>query len=74
MNGTEVGLGGVAVLLVLILLRIPIGISLITVLFGGIWVLLGARPAWGILTAIPYDFASSWALTSVPMFLLMGFF
>lgn len=72
--GTEIGLGGIAVLLVLILLRIPIGISLITVSFGGIWMLLGARPAWGILTAIPYDFASSWALTSVPMFLLMGFF
>ena len=74
MTGAEVGLGGIALLLVLILLRIPIGISLITVSFGGIWVLLGARPAWGILTAIPYDFASSWALTSVPMFLLMGFF
>ncbi|ANK81900.1 MAG: C4-dicarboxylate ABC transporter [Rhizobiales bacterium NRL2] len=72
--GTEIGLGGIAVLLVLILLRVPIGISLITVSFGGIWMLLGPRPAWGILTAIPYDFASSWALTSVPMFLLMGFF
>lgn len=74
MTGTEIGLGGIAVLLILILLRVPIGISLITVSFGGIWMLLGARPAWGILTAIPYDFASSWALTSVPMFLLMGFF
>ncbi|MEC9347492.1 MAG: TRAP transporter large permease [Pseudomonadota bacterium] len=74
MAGTEIGLGGLAVLLVLILLRVPIGISLITVSFGGIWVLLGPRPAWGILTAIPHDFATSWALTSVPMFLLMGFF
>lgn len=74
MSGTEIGLGGIAILLVLILLRVPIGISLITVSFGGIWLLLGERPAWGIVTAIPYDFASSWALTSVPMFLLMGFF
>ena len=74
MSGTEIGLGGIAILLVLILLRVPIGISLITVSFGGIWMLLGERPAWGIVTAIPYDFASSWALTSVPMFLLMGFF
>ena len=48
MDRTEIGLIGIGVLLVLILLRIPVGISLIAVSFGGIWVLLGLKPAWGI--------------------------
>lgn len=73
MDRVEIGLSGIGVLLVLILLRLPIGISLIVVSFGGIWALIGLTPAWGILTAVPYDFGANWALTSVPMFLLMGF-
>ena len=73
MDRTEIGLIGIGVLLILILLRIPVGISLIAVSFGGIWVLIGLKPAWGILTAVPFDFGAKWTLTSVPMFLLMGF-
>ncbi len=73
MDRTEIGLLGVVVLLILILLRMPIGIALVAVSFGGIWALVGLTPAWGILTAVPYDFGAKWSLTSVPMFLLMGF-
>lgn len=73
MDRTEIGLVGIGVLLVLILLRMPIGIALVAVSFGGIWSLVGLKPAWGILTAVPYDFGAKWSLTSVPMFLLMGF-
>lgn len=73
MDRVEIGLSGIGILLLLILLRMPIGISLIVVSFGGIWALVGLTPAWGILTAVPYDFGANWALTSVPMFLLMGF-
>ncbi len=74
MDRLEIGLLGIAVLMLLILLRTPIGISLVAVSFAGIWALVGIKPAWGILTAVPYDFGTKWALTSVPMFLLMGFF
>ena len=73
MDRTEIGLAGIAVLLILILLRLPIGVALVAVSFSGIWALIGLKPAWGILTAVPYDFGAKWALTSVPMFLLMGF-
>jgi tripartite ATP-independent transporter DctM subunit len=52
---------------------VPIGVSLIGVSFFGIWVLVGDRAAWGSLGVIPYSFAASWHLSSVPMFLLMGF-
>lgn len=73
LSRTDIGLIGLAALLVLILLRMPIGIALVAVSFIGIWSLLNLRAAWGILTAVPYDFGSKWSLTSVPMFLLMGF-
>ncbi|MCA8928228.1 MAG: TRAP transporter large permease [Alphaproteobacteria bacterium] len=66
------GLGLVA-LLVLLLLRTPVGVALGTVSFVGIWIIVGLRSAWGVLVAIPYDFVAHWTLSSVPMFLLMGF-
>lgn len=73
MSEIEIGLYFVIVLLTLILLRIPIGISLITVSFCGIWALMGWKIAWGSLGIIPFHFASNWVLSSVPAFLFMGF-
>ncbi|WEX10548.1 TRAP transporter large permease [Chelativorans sp. AA-79] len=67
------GLAGIAVLLVLLALRVPVAVALILVSFGGIWLMLGFTPAVGILTTTPYDFVASWTLSAVPMFLLMGF-
>ncbi len=66
------GLGLVA-LLGLLLLRVPVGVALGVVSLVGIWQIVGIRSAWGILVAIPYDFVARWTLSSVPMFLLMGF-
>lgn len=68
-----IGLAGLGIVMLLLLLRMPIGLSLILVSFAGIWILLGSRPAWGILANIPYQFAAKWTLSSVPMFLLMGY-
>lgn len=73
MSDVQVGLLGIFLLLALIALRLPIGISLITVSFGGIWYLMGWNVAWGSLGVIPYQFASNWVLSSVPTFLLLGY-
>ncbi|MCA0043379.1 TRAP transporter large permease [Celeribacter litoreus] len=73
MTPAETGFAGIAILLLLILIRVPIGISLITVSFTGLWVLVGPSAAWGSLGLIPYSFAAHWQLSSVPMFVLMGF-
>jgi tripartite ATP-independent transporter DctM subunit len=73
MSEIQIGLTGLAVLLGLIALRVPIGVALIGVSFTGIWMIMGWRVAWGALGIIPYNFASSWTLSSVPMFLLLGF-
>lgn len=68
-----IGLGGLAILIVLILIRVPIGVSLITVSFFGTWLLVGERVAWGMLGIIPYSLAADWSMASVPMFILMGY-
>lgn len=73
MTSIEIGFLGIGVLVLLLALRMPIGLSLIGVSFAGIWLLLGERPAWGIFRAVPYNFAANWTLSSVPMFLLMGY-
>lgn len=74
MTDVQIGYAGIAVLFALIALRAPIGVALISVSFGGIWLLVGERAAWGTLGIVPYEFAASWQLSSIPMFLLMGFF
>lgn len=74
MSDAQIGFVGIGLMLGLIALRVPIAVSLIGVSFGGIWVLVGERAAWGALGIIPYSFAATWQLSSVPMFLLMGFF
>lgn len=69
----ETGFYGIAVLIVLLLLRFPVALALILVSFGGMAAMLGWAPAFGILSSTPYSFVASWTLSAVPMFLLMGF-
>ena len=72
---TELQIAGIfiAILLAMILMRIPIGISLIAVSFGGLWSMFNWNIAWGSLGIVPYSFANSWVLSSIPAFLFMGF-
>lgn len=73
MESEFLGLVGLFALVVLLVLRMPIGLSLVAVSFLGIYAMIGARPAFGMLSSLPYDFAAKWTLSSVPMFLLMGY-
>jgi len=73
MSSELIGISGLAVLVGLILIRIPIGVALIAVSFAGTWMLTGNRVAWGMLGVIPYSLAADWSLSSVPMFILMGY-
>ncbi len=60
-------------LLVLIAIRVPIGLSLISVAFAGIAYEVSLRAAISSIGRLPYDLASNWSFSAVPMFLLMGF-
>lgn len=73
MEPFTIGLLALGGLLALIALRVPIGVSLIAVSFLGIWAIAGSRPAMSMLTTIPYSSSASWTLSSIPMFLLMGY-
>lgn len=73
MSDVAVGLIGLLAMLALIALRLPIGFSLITVSFLGIWYLMGWDVAYGAVGLIPYQFSANWVLSSVPTFLLLGF-
>ena len=72
MTEVEIGLAGLGILFGLIALRVPIGVALIAVSFGGLWWMMGWRIAWGALATMPYSFAANWVLSSVPMFLLLA--
>lgn len=69
----DLGFIGVGALLVLLVLRVPVALALIATSFGGIGLMLGWTPAFGIVSSTPYSFVASWTLSAVPMFLLMGF-
>lgn len=73
MSDVQTSVVFIGILFLLILLRFPIGVTLIAVSFIGIGEALNWRVAWGALGIIPYQFASNWVLSSVPTFLFMGF-
>ncbi len=73
MDRVDIGLISLAVTLLLIAIRMPIGIALAGVSFVGIGVLTTPKAAWGIVSAIPYNFIATWEFSAVPMFLLMGY-
>ncbi|MFA5662882.1 MAG: TRAP transporter large permease subunit [Castellaniella sp.] len=68
-----IGFIGLAVGLALVGLRIPIGVALGAVSFVGIAKILNLNAAWGMVTAVPFNFVGDWNLTAIPMFLLMGY-
>ena len=73
MDPVTIGILALVALLILIGLRVPIAASLILVSFLGIWAVAGLRPALSMLSTIPYTTSASWTLSSIPMFLLMGY-
>lgn len=73
MDRFEIGLTGVAVALLLALLRVPIGIALASTSFVGLWALTNLNAAFALLKAVPYQFIANWSFSAVPMFLLMGY-
>lgn len=73
MSSVAIGFIGIGCGLVLLALRIQIGVALGFVSFIGIGILVSWKAAWGIITAISFNFVGDWNLTAIPMFLLMGF-
>ena len=73
MENITIGFVSLAVSFSLLLLRVQIGVALGLVSFIAIGFLLSFQAAWGIITAVPFNFVGDWNLTAIPMFLFMGF-
>lgn len=67
------GLIYIALLLGLMFSGVPVALALLLTSFIGITLTVGMEPAVRIIATVPYDFASSWTMSSIPMFLLMGY-
>jgi tripartite ATP-independent transporter DctM subunit len=67
-----IGLAGVFVLFALLILRVPIWIALVLVGFFGNVTVLGWQGAFALAGTAPFDVASGYTLSVVPLFILMG--
>ncbi|TAK86651.1 MAG: TRAP transporter large permease [Betaproteobacteria bacterium] len=74
MSAEAAGVVGIVALLALFLLQVPIAFALAAVGFGGFAYLAGVDPAMSLLAQEIYDTFSSYPLSVIPMFILMGSF
>ncbi len=74
MSGFAIGVLSVPLLLVLMALRIPIAVAMLLVGGGGYVLMNGLAPLLNHLKTGPYFLFQSYALSVIPLFLLMGQF
>lgn len=67
-----IGVIGIIGLLMLLGLRMPVGMSLLVVGFFGIWVLDDFKAATAALASETFSAASSYSMSVIPLFILMG--
>lgn len=72
MSPATIGAIGIAALFLLLLLRIPIWVALFLVGMGGNLVMTGAQGTLALAGTVPFDVASSYTLSVLPLFILMG--
>ena len=69
----EIGIYGLVALVILLALRLPVAITLISVSLVGMTSMFGWDTSISMLSSVPYDFLARWTLSAIPMFLMMGF-
>lgn len=75
MSPLEIGILSFPALMLLIFVRVPIGLAMFLVGFAAMWIITGSpNMAMARLKSETYTTFSSYSLTIVPMFLLMGQF
>ena len=72
MTPLEIGIAGLAVLFVLLFMGLPVGICMGVVGFVGFALISGLEPALGVIRIVPYSTFSSYSLSVIPLFVLMG--
>lgn len=72
MTPPVIGACGVGILFVLLFLRVPVWAALVIVGFGGNYAVAGWDSAFALLGTTPFDTASIYTLSVVPLFILTG--
>ena len=72
MSETLIGVGGILALFFCLIARFPVGMALMVVGFGGIWVIDGQRAAIATMTSETFTSLTAYGLTVIPLFVLMG--
>ncbi|ROP83782.1 tripartite ATP-independent transporter DctM subunit [Stella humosa] len=73
MSSLTIGYLSMPMLIVLLLLRVPIGVALSLIAFVGLAIIANMRVAFSLLTTVPFELIGDWSLSAVPMFMLMGY-
>jgi tripartite ATP-independent transporter DctM subunit len=72
MSPATIGAIGVAALFALLMLRVPVWIALTFVGFCGNLVMTGSQGSLALAGTVPFDVASAYTLSVIPLFILMG--
>jgi len=71
-SGDLIGIAGIAAMLLLLVLRMPIGTAMLLVGSIGFAILNGVPAAIAALGTYPYEYAAVYDLAVIPLFVLMG--
>lgn len=74
MSSELIGVVGIFVLFVLLAMRLYIGMAMMVVGFVGTGLLIGWQPSLDLLGLLPMDESTSYNLSVIPLFILMGQF
>ena len=72
MSETLIGAWGIVALFFCLVARLPVGMALLVVGFGGIWVIDGLRAAIATMSSETYTSITAYSLSIIPLFVLMG--
>ena len=72
MSETLIGVVGIVALFFCLIARLPVGMALLVVGFGGIWVIDGQRAAVATMSSETYTSVTGYGLSIIPLFILMG--
>jgi tripartite ATP-independent transporter DctM subunit len=72
LSNLAIGLFGVLALLIILFIRVPIGVALALVGACGYAAVDGWRKALTVIGSVPFELASAYSLSVVPLFILMG--
>lgn len=66
------GANAIVLMCLLMMLRVPLAMAMLVPSLGGLYALGNERVVENVLGSLPYDTVTSWSLSVLPMFILMG--